>query len=299
MDLYAPQRFTFRAAICRVVRVAADRPAAFLAMVIADLLVLAAILFCFGEDFAVGFRLIGSEPLFRDAFEAQQRAKESLPALVITLAIWRLFSQIAWLRLLLGLRGWFAPPYRVWKDEARLLLSYILLSGLAAIAFAVFAVAALIIWPFFVTGVLGLISIGGVSAPDGMSDLFAVLRLGLLGTICIGLIRLSPGAAVMTLQQKFEPLSGWRATSGASVKVVAAYGVVFCLVVAGLTASLLIIPYEVMARSTDHPGAAIQVMTVIALVAAGFVAFAGLIVLRGVNAEVALVYRFRQAERTG
>lgn len=294
MDLYAPPRFTLGAALSRVFRVARDRPGAFISTLFADLLVLSVILTHFGGDFAVGFKLIGPEHTFTQVFEAQQRAKESLPAFLIVLTIWKLFSEVAWLRLLLGRGHWFVPPYRVWKDEGRLILIYLGLLALLAIAFVSLTLLGMIIWPIYMMVVLWLSAFDGVSVPGGAQDLFMWVNLAGLLVISIALIRLSPSAAVMTLKQKFEPLSGWSATTGASVRVAAAYAVVICLFAVAGGASLLLLSPNVMVVSADHPGVAVQVMTVIALAIAVLSTFICLITLRGVNAEIALVYRSRK-----
>ena len=273
--LFAPGRFSVRAALLRPLRVASERPRASAALAASDFIVLFIV--------SVTMVVIGAPIAQVAVSEDLLKFAEVLNAFIIyyvIVLIWGLVSETAWFRVMSRREPHILPPYRLWADEGRAFLIYMLL--LVAMVVVIYGVAVLaVLTPSFFW-------------PDGSYPDWAMalgLCLVFLGLIALQIVamRLTVGVPVTVMERGLRPFAGWRATRGNVLRFVAAH-VLACVTYIILLSLVAGLAFLAVVQFPNN--IVLALVPLIAIYCALMTAFYA--VYRGVNAEAAMVFLARQ-----
>ncbi|MEQ8405596.1 MAG: hypothetical protein RKE49_10895 [Oceanicaulis sp.] len=275
--LYAPDHFTVRASLLRPLRVAKDRSRDFAALVIWEVGVLA-IIAVIAASFVLITRAGGGET------DPIGQAVNTAFIVCLLLAVWAPCGEAAWLRLMTGRRPFRLPPYRLWKDEGRALLTHLLVAG----AFFLLTWLTLVVISF-----LNSLVINSAVTPGWLTYVAYAVFGAVLAALWIAAMRLTVAAPISIADQSWNPIAGWRATRGVTLRFVGAH---LSLILAFI---LLVVPVALsvylLGRAIHDAGIDNSMVFWFAPIA--FVLLALIKALyafhRGINAEAALVHLAR------
>lgn len=292
VDLYAPERFSVRAALSRPFRIAGDRPWGFTGLVLFELALILAISVVFGAVIVESLDQVTAEPGSPEALDAEFGAVVAVFALLPMLILWGVASEAAWYRLLLDRKPHVLPPYRLWADEGQVFVVYLVI--LALLYAAMFAMVLVVLIP--VAMVEAAISAGSLEAGE-VQDWLAFapfLIIPFYFGMLIVAMRFAVAVPVSLACRELRIFSGWPATRGMVWRMLASHMLVLIcyIIVAVIVVSIAAPPItDWLNRATGNPDAN--------LIRAGVAAYLLImhvfyILSRGVNAEAAMVHLYRE-----
>lgn len=235
VNLYAPERFSVRAALSRPFRIAGSRTGAFAALIVFELALIAWISLSFGPVLSGFEDLAAADQGSPEAVRAEMRATAALFATFPVLIAWGVAGEAAWYRLMTDRKPYILPPYRLWADEGRVFVVYAVLIALMYVAmFAIILLAFVPLSILLVAASRGDSSAGEAPEWLGLAVLLVVpFYLGVMTVV----IRFVVGVPVSVADRKLRIYTGWPATRGMVWRLLAAHIVLlgsFVLIAAGV-----------------------------------------------------------------
>ena len=292
VDLYAPERFSVRAALSGPFRIAGSRTGAFMALIVFELALIAGVSLVVGPVFAGFEDLAATEQGSPEAIRAEMQAVATLFAIMPVWIAWGVASEAAWYRLMTDREAFFLPPYRLWADEGRVFAVYAVLIGLMYVVMLVAVLAAMIPLAFILPAAMGggLEAVGTPAWANVTTLLILVVYLGLM----IRAVRFAVGVPVSVVDRKTRIFSGWQATRGMVWRLLSGhFSVLVCyfLLAAGLLHLIAPPIGDWLAGAPGDPGANLSVAGIAAYLLIMHVFY---ILSRGVSAEAAIVHLTRE-----
>lgn len=292
VELYAPQRFSVRAALSRPFRIASDRTGAFTALIVFELALIIGISLVFGPALA-GFQdMAGAETASPEALDAEFHAVAAFMALFPVLIAWGVASEAAWYRLMTDRKPWLLPPYRLWVDEGRVFIVYVVIIALMYAGMLVFMFAFMIPFGQFDPAV----SSGGVEAGETpeWADLAVILILPLYLGVMIVALRFCVGVPLSVASRELRIFSGWPATRGMVLRLLAAHILVFAAYMITVLGLAVLAAPPVIGWLETTPGDRDATMAIAGIAAYLLIMQIVYIFGRGVSAEAAMVHLTRE-----